>query len=413
MKTTKDLENSIKNEEIFFCPRLFDHIYSQTDGTYSVCCIGGSPNDKETVHDTKPLEWYHSDKLNKIRTEMLTKGSDLEYTKKHCFRCLHQENNYNSSDRIRHNNMMFRDHNKHIKSHILNQVLDFVNTGKAELKHRVLIIQTRIFGNQCNLDCYMCQPSASSTRQLMNKKVNYSKHISFDPNAEDFTKINQTAVIDDLVELAPYIDRIMLQGGEPLVMKKQYELLDKLLETDHAKHIVLEMNSNLTILGESKYNILDYIPKFRQLNINASLDGVGKYNDYIRRRSNWEDILKNIEILRKFDNVVFDVFSTVSTLSVLRYNEIEEFAKINNWPLCTYIVDDPDELHIKHLPQKIKDTLLKKYKHNSNIVNALQMDGSLNKFNSAINYIKQQDKFYNTDVYTLYPELKEFESKEI
>ena len=35
----------------------------------------------------------------------------------------------------------------------------------------------------------------------------------------------------------------------------------------------------------SDHNIFDYIPKFKLVNVVVSIDGVGKYNDYLRRRS--------------------------------------------------------------------------------------------------------------------------------
>jgi sulfatase maturation enzyme AslB (radical SAM superfamily) len=191
-------------------------------------------------------------------------------------------------------------------------------------------------------------------------------------------------------------------------MKKQFDFLDRLVESGHAKNIVLEMNSNLTVLGTTKYNILDYVDKFKQLNISASLDGFGKYNDYIRRRSDWDTIVNNLNTLRSYRNVNMGVFSTVSLLSVLRYNELQEFCDRENLEYFCFVVDDPDELHVKHLPKKLKKKLRKKYCDYPVIVNALAMKGDNKKFIAAINYIKQSDEYYKTDIFELYPELESY-----
>ena len=48
-------------------------------------------------------------------------------------------------------------------------------------------------------------------------------------------------MVDQTMELAPYIRSIKIIGGEPLIMKKHYELLDMLIAADQAKHIILNI----------------------------------------------------------------------------------------------------------------------------------------------------------------------------
>lgn len=403
----RKLLKKIKTGSYWFCPKLFNHIYTDTDGTYKVCCIG-MPTEYN-VTNTDPKKWLESKKLNRIRNEMLSPhlGINSPGIQKNCIRCIKQERLYGESDRLKHIDQMFKNISSTEKHPLINQILDFLDSKKFKIKHRVLVIQTRIFGSQCNLDCYMCQPQNSTIRQQTNKKINYVKLAGFDEIIP--LESNQPDTIDKLIKLAPYIGRFIIQGGEPLVMKKQYEFLDKLVASGHSKHIVLDMNSNLTVLGDTAHNILDYIDKFYKFEINVSIDSVGKYNDYIRRRSNWDDIIKNINVLKTYPNVFLTVFSTVSLLSVLRYQELENFCKSNNLDYRTFIIDDPDALHIKHLPLEIKDRLIKQYKHSTVIQNALLLEGDRKKFNNALAYIKKMDQLYNTDVFDLYPELKEFD----
>lgn len=404
----ESLVNKIKDESIWFCPRLFDHIYTNPDGDYKVCCIGEMTGLNTST--TTPKEWLNSDLLTAARIEMLDEtGANTPVLNSQCRRCIEQEANYGNSDRQHHNMRLLETINIDQDFSCIDQVLSFDPAQEYTITERCLVLQARVFGNQCNLDCYMCQPGASSTRQLMFKKLDSRKYIkTFDIDYPDKIKSSKSNTIDKLVELAPYIHTFLLQGGEPFVMKKQFDFLNRLVESGHSKNIVLEMNSNLTVLGTTKYNILDYVNKFKRLNISASLDGFGKYNDYIRRRSDWDTIVNNLNTLRRYRNVNMGVFSTVSLLSVLKYDKLQDFCDRKNLEYTCFVVDDPDELHVRHLPKKLKKKLSKKYRDYPVIVNALAMKGDKKKFIAAINYIKQSDEYYKTDIFELYPELESY-----
>jgi len=402
LKTAHDIIATTASKEMWFCPRPFDHLYSDTDGSWKVCCIGNDNGEDLNVRNTTPAEWLNSSVLNNLRDEML-RGEIGEHTSHHCGRCLTQEKTYGVSLRTHHIHWV-----KDPSELVYNQMLDYIKTGEYHLKERMIMLQTRVFGNQCNLDCYMCQPQNSTTRQASNNKINFNQYIRFDPQNKDLTKLSSIDTVEEIKKLAPYIKTFIIQGGEPLVMKKQFEFLDYLIEHGHAKHILLDMNSNMTVLGTTKYNILDYADKFAGLNVQVSLEGVGKYNDYIRRRSDWGTIVTNVKALRKVTPNVL-VFSTVSLLSVLRFDQLIDWCKAEGMRQELCVLDDPDELHPKHLPQKIKDILIKKYEKYDVITSALKMEGDPEKFQAALRYIKATDKLYQTDIYDLYIELEEYD----
>ena len=406
LKTIQDIIDKTENKEIWFCPRLFDHLYSDTDGSWKVCCIGRENGLGMNVRNTTPAEWLNSDVMNSVRREML-RGEVGPNTTRQCSRCIVQEKEYGTSDRMHHLKDL-KDEDA-VYNQVLDQVLDYIKTNDYNLKERLIILQTRIFGNQCNLDCYMCQPQNSTTRQSSNNKIDFNKYITFDPENKNLTKLSAIDTVDEIKKLAPYIRSFLIQGGEPLVMKKQFEFLDFLIEEGHAEHINLDMNSNLTVLGTTKYNILDYATKFANFSVQVSLEGVGKYNDYIRRRSNWDTIVNNVKELRKVASYV-GVFSTVSLLSILRFDELINWCTEEDLHQNMFVIDDPDELHPKHLPQPIKDKLIKKYEGYDVITSALKMQGDPAKFKKAIQYIKATDKLYQTNIYDLYIELEEYDA---
>lgn len=398
----RNLLQQIQEGDIWYCPRLFDHIYTNVDGDYAVCCIGG-PTWVSSAEVT-PTEWYTSDELNDLRYHMLTKYEKKKYSEimwKHCKRCIKQERDYGESERTHFIKGL------DIEKPVLNQTIQFVNDGEYKFTERLLIVQVRIFGNQCNLDCFMCHPRNSSTRTSQAKKYGYADMLDFDPILQD-KKLTYDATIENLLELAPYIQTFFIQGGEPLVMKKQYEFMDALIAVDQARRINLECNTNATKFYHKGHNILNYIRAFKHTYMNISLDGVGKYNDYIRRRSNWNEIEENVLKLRDVQKKCsISVFSTVSLLSILRFHELQKWCKDNEFRQSIFIIDDPKELHPCHLPERIKNSLIPKYEDYPVIRRALEMEGNEEYFNKAMNYIELTDRAYNyaMDVQDLYPEL--------
>lgn len=396
----KELLRQIKDEEIWYCPRLFDHIYTNVDGDYSVCCIGGPTNISSSK--VTPTEWYTSDEINDLRYEMLSpsKSSATEIKNIHCYRCINQEKNYGLSERQKFIQ------NIDLEDTVLDQTIQFVNDGEYKFQERILMVQVRIFGNQCNLDCYMCHPRNSSTRTKQTEKFGYQTMLDWDPPYPK--NMRYDATIENLLSLIPYIRTIVVQGGEPMVMKKQFEFLDAIVKSGHAHKISIECNTNGTKLHYDGHNLLNYIRKFKHTWMNISLDGYGKYNDYIRRRSKWDEIEFNVNKLKEvYQKISVSVFTTVSLLSVLRLYELQKWCNDNGFRQSLFIVDDPKELHPCHLPARIKNNLIPKYQDYPVIRKALEMKGNEIYFNRAMDYIEVTDRAYNyaMDVIDLYPEL--------
>ena len=72
------------------------------------------------------------------------------------------------------------------------------------------------------------------------------------------------------------------------------------------------------------------MPHFKQTSFTASIDGVGKYAEYLRRRSIWSEIEDNIDLLAsdKYKGKAFvDVNSVITCFSVLRFDEVIDYCK--------------------------------------------------------------------------------------
>ncbi len=395
-----------KNSNDWYCPRFFDHVYTHTNGHYAACCIADSTSTPR-IDQANPSEWFHSDYMDNLRRASLNpkaKGSK-EILYESCYRCMNQERDYSTSYRME-SVASLEDADE-----VLRATKIYQQKGKATLLPNLLSVQLRMFGNTCNLDCYMCQPQGSSIRERTIKDNNYREHVAFDRDMYIKPKFT-VDMLDGIDEISMSIRTILLQGGEPLYIKNQFKMLDRLIELGVSKNISIEMNSNMTILGVSNLNIMDYLDEFKGLSVQASIDGYGKYNDYIRRRSKWKDVTSNIETMRRKSKVSMSIFSTFSLLSLLRFDLLQDWALKEDLEISTFIVDDPPELNPRHLPDPIKEELMYKHSDDRNIVECLRRDRDPKSFVNALNYIIKTDKIYGTDVFELYPELKPYYDEE-
>jgi len=295
-------------------------------------------------------------------------------------------------------------------------------SGMWAFEERICEIQLKIFGSQCNLDCHMCMHANSTTRQKGieggvwnnnvfgrwgNDKDAYIKHVMKD---------RTEGVLEQIIELAPYTRSIKIIGGEPLIMKKQYEMLDALIECGESKNIIIKYQTNLTKMQSGSHKFVNYIPHFKRVAMVASVDGIGEVNDYMRRKSDWKEIEKNIDILQKSDNVDVDFNGLVSFLSVMRFHEVIDYVKNTtkvdqlNWAM----LEDPKHLRVNNLPQPIKDKLIPLYEEWPDIKSALEMDPEPEvDIQDVFDYLIKHDLHYKgtkweRNLFDVFPELKPY-----
>ena len=413
----------LKESPTFWCPHFFDHIHTNTSSNYSVCCVGQITDYKYS--DMTPSEWYHGEILTSCRKASIGTGTeaDKKVLEFNCQACIKAEKLYGKSERTDNIKVYTeRPSNESIKFTPMQKPLasvmkTYIETGEVVLEPGLIRLQLRIFGNTCNLDCYMCQPQNSSVRyNSVGKSDEFD--VIFPIENDRIPIVLKDHALESLDDMIPYIKTVTLQGGEPLFIKHQFKLLDKLVKLGVSKNIYVDMNTNGTILGVGKNNILDYAEHFKKLQISISLDGFGKYNDYIRRRSVWADIVDNINTLKKVPNVWVSIFSTLSVLSILRMDELIDFADGMGLEQTLFVIDDPSELNPNVLPEKLKEVLRVKYRTNQIILRTLDKSSSYygnnakrdQAFNKALDYLVKTDKEYRTNVFELYPELKEYYS---
>tara|TARA_B100000768_G_scaffold130703_1_gene121354 strand:- start:1103 stop:2710 length:1608 start_codon:yes stop_codon:yes gene_type:complete len=442
-----------KDKEIFFCDIPFTQLYMEIDGNYQPCCFG-KPDGKHNILNTSMREWMvNSEALNGIRKEMVD-PNEKEYknVNKYCTRCVSDEKRYGKSRRTA--CMKIHTNDSEFWGKVNRSAKMFKASGLFDFDERIIEVQLKVYGSECNLDCYMCTHQNSTIRQkvanegvwndavfgkLSEERLDHFKWVTRDktniikepdvildehgdyviPKLKAQVKIeNKKSMVDQTLDMAPYIRSIKIIGGEPLIMKKHYELLDKLIESGHAKHIYLKYQTNLTETKGGKHNIFDYIPKFKRVSMVASVDGIGQTIEYMRRRCDWEKIKDNLKLCAKYPNVDADFNGLVSFLSVMRFYEVIDWCMTEGKDLIDQVnwamLESPPLLRANNLPQKIKDDLIPKYEGWPDIQEALRMPAEEGlDIQEVFDYLLDADKYYEgtkweKHLFKVFPELEEY-----
>ena len=420
LEDPESIASMTKDKKIWFCSIPFTQVYTEINGNYQACCFGKDSHisiEKVSLQDWMEKSTY----MNSIRKEMLDPNSEFKAVESICERCRSDERRYGRSRRT--NCMKMHTNDKAHWDGIERAARFFKETGEYYFDERICEIQLKIFGSECNLDCHMCMHSNSTMRWDMAVKKGVWDEQLFGPFNQQRVDIVSKAMKDrsvgkvgQIVALAPYTRSIKIIGGEPLIMKRQYELLDALIECGESKNIIIKYQTNLTKMQAGKHNIFDYIPHFKHVAMVASIDGIGEDIEYMRRRTDWNEVEKNIDLCNQYDNVDLDFNGLVSFLSVMRFYKVIDYCKNNpkihqiNWAM----LETPQHLRVNNLPYKIKEKLIPLYEQWPDIQAALRMpqDNSSN-MQDTLKYLLKQDEAYvgtkwEMHLFDVFPELEEF-----
>lgn len=220
--------------------------------------------------------------------------------------------------------------------------------GRKSLRHHARkhsFIEIEI-GNYCNLACKMCSGGQSTTFQ----KTWENKNILIETNLDPIINSKELLVFNE----------IRLIGGEPLLNKNFYKILNFLKENNRFD-IIFGFSTNITFFP--KQNIIDILNQFKDLQITLSLDGIGQINDYIRFKSKWDHILEILHQWKKFEKPKYDLHTVVSALNVHQLPElgkfIEEF-EFSKFHWSLFNIKYPEELRINNLPKSYKEIVASK-----------------------------------------------------
>lgn len=198
------------------------------------------------------------------------------------------------------------------------------------------------FSNICNFKCSYCGPSFSSTwMQEIKKHGSYPttdgyngieflesvgqipiNHGDYNPYVEAFWKW--------WPELYDNLDNFRITGGEPLMTKDMWKVLDFIIENPNPnKNLSLAINSNLGVPDELIDKFIEKVKKIedegrvKEIVLFTSIDTFGPQADYIRNGLNHKKWLENLhKIFSKTNRLCVTVMSTFNALSIFNYDKL-------------------------------------------------------------------------------------------
>ena len=117
----------------------------------------------------------------------------------------------------------------------------------------------------------------------------------------------------------PKLRKVYMTGGEPTMIQNNMQFLNYAAEQGHSKHINVFMNTNCT---NANQKFLDSISKFESVDLNASLDGIGEVNEFIRGTKSWDIILRNYRSMLSLPNVNSNITPVLQIYNLNRIHEI-------------------------------------------------------------------------------------------
>ena len=261
-----------------FCPLPFTGLFYQNNSASPCCAMKTDP--------ATPNEYLASKETDKLRKDF-TNGLKPE----RCNNCWIKESNGLTS----------------IRKHYSKQKRDLTKITHLELRE----------SNLCNFSCRMCNPDDS---------VVIDRESKSNPEIQSFFRPNNDLATTDenwnqILEIVRGVESINLTGGEPMLMKRYYDLFDYMISIGKNEDVFLNIFTNGSV-----YNPLfvEKILKFKNVRLTVSIDAVEKISEYQRKGTNWSIVSSNIS---KYMQLPIDMgfHSTITAYSILGLSSLADF----------------------------------------------------------------------------------------
>jgi len=222
--------------------------------------------------------------------------------------------------------------------------------------------------------------------------------------------------VEDTLRLLPVVKKIRITGGEPFLLKKHYDFLERVVASGHAPEISLTYDSNLTAFKLGARQVTDYLQHFKQVTIYVSIDNLGAKNDYIRYGSHFDTLLENIRWAKSLPRISVAVNCSTGMLNAGDVNEIADFFESLDLGtgFGTCVITKPTFIQARHLPDPLKEEYLKRLRasrhrlHFEALERMLMQSRSEEEFQTFVTYIRDLDTKRGTNFLDLWPEFQPY-----
>lgn len=301
-KLTSDQTHKLM-QSTSFCMMPWVHMHAFPDGRVYPCCLAEYWHPMGDLRKNTMREIWNHDKYRAMRRNMLDDKPCVE-----CTKCYEREKHGAFSMRY--------DANRNYGHHI--NIVEKTKPDGTYNDFEIKYWDVR-FSNLCNFRCRSCGPIFSSSWYNDHVKL-YNRipdSLGREINRIEYTAGDEESMIRQMEEHVPYLEQVYFAGGEPLIMKEHYYLLEKLIEAGKTD-VRLQYNTNFSELRFKDKHVFDYWKHFKNVSVGASLDGMHKQGELIRKGQDWQQTVANRELMiQEVPHVDFYVGSTVSSMNVL------------------------------------------------------------------------------------------------
>ena len=362
-----------------FCPIPWMFMAARSNGDVRVCCQANVTKNKGVIR--KPdgtaynagrddlVESRNAEMMKAMRVNMLNGIWSEE-----CGRCRsEEENGLDSRRKYELDKKMYS---------FERAVSETAEDGTIDVDKTEIMFYDLRFGNFCNLKCRMCGPTDSDSWYDDYMKLTgtdsfweTSGPVKIYPKgnklvADGYDWPNYEPFWEFLEKNAKNIKHVYFAGGEPMLIERHYDFLERCVDQGVAKNIVIEYNTNMSTLPT---RVTELWKNFKMVQIGASVDGMGPVLEYQRNPAKWDKTLRN---LKTVDGLPMNIMSwlavTVTAYNVnhlidfmkwkLQESEFKRISSTKKRPIMTHhVAHHPKHLNIRVLPDKMKSELTQKY----------------------------------------------------
>jgi len=367
-----------------FCMMPWVHMHAFPDGRAYPCCLADYWHPIGDLRKSTMEQVWNEQPLRDMRKNMLADQKSVQ-----CTKCYEQEANGFFS--------MRNDANRNYGHHIAEVDQTKEDGTHPEFKIRYWDVR---FSNLCNFSCRSCGPIFSSNWyndhvKLYNRKPDV---LGRDMARVEYTAGDEDAMLEQMLPHIPYLEQVYFAGGEPLIMKEHYFMLEKLIE--HGKtDIRIQYNTNFSELRYKDKHVFDYWKHFKNVSVGASLDASGERAELMRKGTNWSQTVKNRErMMQEVPHVDFYISATISAMNVLHvlafHKEWVQMGLIDAKDFNVNICQSPDWYRIDILPEDFKQQyVIPAYEeHIAWLEPKDKLQRATNGFKSALNFIRANNR---------------------
>jgi len=367
-----------------FCMMPWTHMHAFPDGRAYPCCLADYWHPVGDLRKNTMEEVWNQTGYRTIRINMLQDRPSVQ-----CTKCYEQEKNGFFS--------MRNDANRNYGHHIAEVEQTLEDGTHPEFKIRYWDVR---FSNLCNFSCRTCGPIFSSNWyndhvRLYDRKPDV---LGRDMLRVEYTTGNEDDMIAQMLPHIPHLEQVYFAGGEPLIMKEHYFMLEQLIE--HKKTDVrIQYNTNFSELRYKDKHVFEYWRNFTNVSVGASLDASGARAELMRKGTNWQQAVENRQRMKQeAAHVDFYIAATVSALNVLHvldfHREWVELGLIEAKDFNVNICQDSNWYRVDIYPPAFKEkVLIPAYeRHIEWLEPQDKLQRATNGFKSVINFMRAQDQ---------------------